>query len=301
MKKIFHQNEEREEMDKREIVERKLFSFLRYFFPAIVPLLIYVGVLLLCFFVGDVILLGSMPINRFQKEFSNIFSVIGVIITFIILRKRSKKAGSTFFEDASLYKDRLNKKKLLLCAGFGMGAALFLSAIFSLLPSVGPIEEYKQLIDDIYHRWSVLLSMLFGIFFTPIVEEVVFRGYMLNTILPHWGEKASIFTVSLVFGIMHGSSLWILYAFAMGMALGKISIMEDNIAYSIIMHSSFNLPSAILWIIYLRYPGSQEALAQNKFLIVILGLAGGLMAYGCYLLYQKTRIKNKNVSQLFEE
>ena len=152
--------------------------------------------------------------------------------------------------------------------------ALALSAFISFLPKIGPVAAYDESIETLYESWSVYLGVLFNTFFTPLVEEVVFRGYMLNRLLPHWGEKASLFAVSLSFAFLHGTALWMLYAFLMGWLIGKVSIQEDNIFYSISMHIGFNLLSSLLWFIYLFRPGSQEALAANKPLIFFLGLLG---------------------------
>ena len=133
---------------------------------------------------------------------------------------------------------------------------------------------YDANIERLYESWSVYLGVLFNTFFTPLVEEVIFRGYMLNRLLPHWGEKSALFAVSLAFAFLHGTFIWVLYAFLMGWIIGKISIMEDNVFYAVMMHTGFNLLSSILWFLYLFRPGTQEALAQNKVLLLFLGVVG---------------------------
>ncbi|MCR4744230.1 MAG: CPBP family intramembrane metalloprotease [Lachnospiraceae bacterium] len=282
-------NDQTEAPGIREIIEKKIYFFIRYFLPSIIPLIIYVGVVAICLIVGAFVFNFGKPLEQYMQEMTNLYAIIGVCITFRILRKRSQKEGSGFFEDASLYIHDINIKKVFLCIGFGIGSALALSAFISLLPSIGVIAEYESHVDKIYQRWSVFLSMMFSTFFTPLVEEVIFRGYMLNGLLPHWSEKKALLVVSLTFAFMHGTSIWILYAFVMGMILGKVSILEDNIFYSVVMHMSFNLPSTVLWLIYLRIPGSKESLSANPFMILLMGLAGGVVAWGCYIIYKRSR------------
>ncbi|MBO5551136.1 MAG: CPBP family intramembrane metalloprotease, partial [Lachnospiraceae bacterium] len=215
---------------------------------------------------------------EFIQQKMNIYMIFGVIATFLILRAYSRKRGSTFFEDASLYTKDISPVKGLASLIFGFGAALAVSAFISFLPKAGPVASYDASIEILYQSWSVYLGVLFNTFFTPLVEEVVFRGYMLNRLLPHWGERASLFAVSLSFAFLHGTMLWMLYAFLMGWLIGKVAILEENIFYSVMMHIGFNLLSSLLWYIYLFMPGSKEALDANKPLIFFLGITGASAA-----------------------
>ncbi len=259
----------------REKAEHKLLSFLRYFFPAIGPLLVYLLTEGFFVVIGSAVIHRGMSRSDFVQQKMNLYMILGVITTFILLRRYSKKKGSTFFEDASLYLKDLNPVKSVACLLFGLGAALFLSAFITLLPKVGPVATYDAHIQRLYESWSVYLGVLFNTFFTPLVEEVVFRGYMLNRLLPHWGERAALVVVSISFAFLHGTAIWMLYAFFMAMLIGRVSILEDNIFYAVLMHVGFNLLSSILWFVYLFKPGTQEALAENKLLILFLGLIGG--------------------------
>ena len=262
----------------RTQAEHKVLSFLRYFIPAVGPLLLYLLTEGLFVIVGSVFIHPNLTRSEFVQQKMNLYMIMGAITTFVLLRRYSKKRGSTFFEDASLYLKNLSPVKSAACLLFGLGSALALSAFISLLPKIGPVATYDAHIQRLYESWSVYLGVLFNTFFTPLVEEVVFRGYMLNRLLPHWGEKASLIAVSISFAFLHGTAIWMLYAFFMAWLIGKVSIIEDNIFYAVLMHVGFNLLSSILWFIYLFRPGTQEAMAENKLLILFLGLLGGGVA-----------------------
>ena len=262
----------------RNRAELKILSFLRYFIPAVGPLLVYLLTEGAFVVLGSTILHPDLTHEEFIQQKMNIYMIFGVIATFLILRAYSAKRGSTFFEDASLYRKDLSFFKAAGCLMFGLGAALALSAFISLLPRVGPVARYDESIQSLYESWSVYLGVLFNTFFTPLVEEVVFRGYMLNRLLPHWGERASLFAVSFCFAFLHGTALWMLYAFLMGWLIGKVSILEDNIFYAVLMHIGFNLLSSLLWFIYLFRPDTQEALAGNKPMLFFLGILGTSVA-----------------------
>jgi membrane protease YdiL (CAAX protease family) len=273
----------------REKAEHKAVSFLRYFIPAIGPLMVYLFTEGLFVVLGSVIFHPDLSHEEFIKQKMNIVMIFGVITTFLILRRYSKKNGSTFFEDASLYLRDISPVKSLGCVLFGLGAALALSAFISLLPKAGPVAAYDTNIERLYESWSVYLGVLFNTFFTPLVEEVVFRGYMLNRLLPHWGERSSLLAVSIAFAFLHGTFIWVLYAFVMGWIIGKISIIEDNIFYAVLMHTGFNLLSAILWFLYLFRPETQEILSENKMLVFALGILGTALALFIAKVYKLER------------
>ena len=239
--------------------------------------------------IGSAIFHPNLSHEEFIKQKMNVVMIFGVITTFLILRRYSKKNGSTFFEDASLYLRDISPVKSLGCVLFGLGAALALSAFISLLPKVGPVAAYDVNIERLYESWSVYLGVLFNTFFTPLVEEVVFRGYMLNRLLPHWGERSSLLAVSIAFAFLHGTFIWVLYAFVMGWIIGKISIIEDNIFYAVLMHTGFNLLSAILWFLYLFRPETQEMLSENKMLVFALGILGTAVALFIAKVYKLER------------
>ena len=262
----------------REKAEHRMLSFLRYFIPAVGPLLVYLLTEGLFVVLGSTLLYPNLSHQEFMKQKMNICMIFGVLATFLILKKYSKKHGSTFFEDASLYLKDLSIIKSAGCVLFGLAAALSLSAFISLLPKVGPVAVYDTNIERLYESWTLYLGVLFTTFFTPLVEEVVFRGYMLNRLLPHWGEKASLIAVSITFAFLHGTFIWILYAFFMGWIIGKISILEDNIFYAVCMHTGFNLLSSLLWFLYLFRPGTKEAMAGNSILLLCLGIVGASAA-----------------------
>jgi len=283
----------------RDKAEHKVMSFLRYFVPAMGPLVIYIAAEALMVIVGSTLIHPKLTHAEFREQKMNLYMMAGVILTFILLRIYSKKRSSTFFEDASLYLKEISVVKTVGCILFGFGISVSLSAFITLLPKIGPVATYSATMDRLYHTWSLYVAVLFNTFFTPIVEEVIFRGYMLNRLLPHWGEKKSLFAVSLLFALMHGTALWMLYAFAMAWVIGRVSIYEDNIFYAICVHMGFNLFSTILWFIYLFRPEMKDALSQNIPLILMLGVSGGAIALLVSKLYRAER-ENLFVTRFFQ-
>ena len=325
--------------DERARAEHKIWVFLRWFLPAIGPLLIYIGVEAAVILLGSVVIHPYLSRPEFLRQKMTIYTSVGVIITFLLLRRYSRKrcegsgsaeirggdkasiadkasigdkagggdkadggnkAGIGLFEDATLY---LRNPNLLKCAGaliFGVCSAFAISSLITLLPKVGPVEVYLTHLGRIYENWGMYVGVLFNTFLTPLVEEVIFRGYMLNRLLPHFGEKWALITTSLLFSLLHGTAIWVLYAFVMGWIMGKVSIDEDNILYAVLLHIGFNLPSSMLWFIYLHVPGSYEALNEAKIAVLMIGLFSLGTALLIYQAYQMERSSHR-ISRFIEE
>ena len=68
-----------------------------------------------------------------------------------------------------------------------------------------------------------------------LLEELVFRGYVLCT-LRTYGDWFAVVISALLFGLMHGNVAQIPFALIVGVALGWLYIMTDNIWIPIAVH-----------------------------------------------------------------
>lgn len=278
-------------------VQQIIYYILRDMLYASGPMLTYIGITLFCICVGYPFS-GRMAygFQRYLEEFSNPLMAVGVVLTLRHLYKRSKKRGSTFFEDASLYIKDIDFKKALLGLLFGAGAALFLSSVLTLIPKVWIFAAYNEKVKTIYQRYDIMLTIIESAVLTPLVEEIIFRGYMLNRLLKRWSDLAAMIVTTVIFSVMHGSSIWILYAFVMGWLIAVVSMREKNIIYGIFMHVGFNLPSVIQWFYYFMHPQMQaQPMINGMFRVILIGLTGLAFVVLCFRLYKKYYFETQQI------
>ena len=247
------------------------------------PLLLYVIVPAVCLAAGYVLWHQDMSAQEFFTYGGNFYSALGMILTLVILHRRSKKQGSSFFQDATLFLHKAEPKKAAAFVGFGLAAAVTVSAVLTLLPRWGVSTSYTEASQTMFKGRDVLFTVVTTVLTAPLTEEIIFRGYMLNTLMETFEEKQAVWIVSLVFAFCHGSALWILYALLMGLVLSWVAMREDNILYSIFMHMGFNLLSAVVWLVN-STAGGAGLFFSGKWLVAAYGLIGLMV---CLLLARR--------------
>lgn len=79
-----------------------------------------------------------------------------------------------------------------------------------------------------------IFMMIYAGFVGPIVEELVYRGFLLRQ-FEKYGKLFALIMTSVLFGIMHANPLQIIFGILMGLLLGYIAL-EYSIKWSIAVH-----------------------------------------------------------------
>ncbi|KJY54002.1 putative CAAX amino terminal protease family [Bifidobacterium coryneforme] len=101
------------------------------------------------------------------------------------------------------------------------------------------LDSIRTTSDIIEAAGDTLPMLAYTCFVAPVVEEILFRGAILNSLKPY-GKVFAIVTTSAMFGFFHGDLAQGLFAFVVGLVLGYLSC-EYSIFWSILLHISNNL------------------------------------------------------------
>lgn len=115
---------------------------------------------------------------------------------------------------------------------------------------------------------SYLLNVLVIAVLPALLEELVFRGYVLQALRPY-GDWFAIFVSALLFGLMHENIEQIPFAFVVGLALGWLCVYTNNIWLSVAAHFCNNALSLTL-----DFLGNQmeESAAETFCMYTMLGV-----------------------------
>jgi membrane protease YdiL (CAAX protease family) len=135
-----------------------------------------------------------------------------------------------------------------------LGILLWLvSIVLESLLGVPNVETpFDKLLSDPLSRVAIAL---FGITLGPVVEELLFRGFLQPVLVDSLGVFPGILATSAIFGGMHmmqNANLWqsgVLITLV-GFVLGVVRHVSGSTRASTITHIFYNLPSFVLLIIY---------------------------------------------------
>jgi uncharacterized protein len=146
--------------------------------------------------------------------------------------------GQSFVETIHWHKNRRFGTAFLV----SLGATLAISVLVvsSLFPSgEAPIE--KMLSSTMAMSFFVIL----GIAVAPMVEEVMFRGFLFKVISDLRGSNAAVVVTALLFGGLHVLQLWgnwvaVALIFVVGYVLSFVRQRSNSLIPSFIIHTSYN-------------------------------------------------------------
>ena len=124
---------------------------------------------------------------------------------------------------------KLNKRKYFSLILLGISIAIFLNMIiFLLLPSTTKVTI------------PVYLSLISSGIIGPIYEEILFRYLLYNRLKRKYSIRKSILITTIIFALIHISSIKIIYAFILGLILNITYEKCHNIKAPILIHIAAN-------------------------------------------------------------
>ena len=92
---------------------------------------------------------------------------------------------------------------------------------------------------------SITLLVIFGVLVAPVVEEMLFRGFIFSVVDRSLGAAAAVVSTSLLFSLPHGVQYgwrWqnLLLLTAVGVAFGAGRAWTGSVRPSALMHASYN-------------------------------------------------------------
>lgn len=128
------------------------------------------------------------------------------------------------------------------------------------------------------------LSALFAfVIVPPVVEELVFRGWLLPMLRDAYGTPAGLTLSSVLFGLVHLEPSMVLFATVAGFILGAIAIRTKSTLASIAVHAGVNATPLFFPVSLIRIEGFNTLPNQVEHIslwLVLLSVAAavGLLA-----------------------
>ena len=92
---------------------------------------------------------------------------------------------------------------------------------------------------------ALLPKILFLAILAPLVEETLFRRFLIDRMRPY-GERLAVVTSALAFGLFHGNFAQFFYAFGLGLVFGYVYLRTGRLRNSAALHMLINFLGGVL-------------------------------------------------------
>jgi membrane protease YdiL (CAAX protease family) len=157
-----------------------------------------------------------------------------VALGFTKLRQRQKGIPLPEFPGEG---DRVGGSRLIMeivvatagCLAAGIGWTLFLgTGVF------GGLE------GELGSEWNPVVLILLAVVAAPILEELLFRGFMCRTMLGFWSKRNAVFGSALIFAIVHPGTSFP-PVFLLGIATAVLYLRSRSVVPGMLVHALYNL------------------------------------------------------------
>ena len=132
----------------------------------------------------------------------------------------------------------------LAALGGCMLSSLLTSYLMYYLSQFGiPIPESPEMM--VHEPLSLALGLIVMAVLPALLEEMVFRGYVLRTLRPY-GDFYAVMVSAVMFGLIHGNIRQVPFALVSGILLGWLYVATNNIWLPVVVHFCNNAVSVLL-------------------------------------------------------
>ena len=213
----------------------------------------------------------TVLMDKYALPLTLLANAIFILATAIFYNTKSKY--SSFGERVGM--KPFSKKALPYIACLGACILYSVNLIVSLALTYIPIpESWVEMLNsssETILSASPFLQILTVAIIGPIAEEVLFRGLMLGSLSKRCNKWLAIIATALIFGLVHGHPIAIIYASALGILMGWLYCKTGSLLATVIFHMIYNFVSV-------------ASPAVNDTAYLILGAAGTVISVVCIVL-----------------
>jgi membrane protease YdiL (CAAX protease family) len=158
----------------------------------------------------------------------------------------------------------------------GGGAAVLLSAVLRLILGRPPLDPTSGALAAGSAAW-LLLGVVVVAVVAPVVEELVFRGFLLEA-YRHRGQTSAVVFSAIAFSLAHLSFAQLRYYLVMGMAFSVVYWRRGLIG-SVAAHAAFNATLLVVAVVAMHAPARSVSTAGST-VSVPAAWASGMGASG---------------------
>lgn len=167
----------------------------------------------------------QLALGRYVAVIYPISMLFSIAVLWLYIRLRGGRRAITIRHSASGF----NPSVVLVGVVWLLAAQIMLEPLMTILPP----SEGRGLGRGAWACFTAMVS-------APIMEELLCRGLIYETLHRRWGRIISIIVSSFLFGLMHVESATAIVAILAGAIFGVIYVRTSSLYTTIIIHSINN-------------------------------------------------------------
>lgn len=181
---------------------------------------------------------GMAAFQSVESGYKGISMLIGALLTLLVyfIIEKIKKTSLAKETDMKM----VTGKQMGLTVLGAVGGMFFLNFMLSILPIpadlLGDLNSGMSSLTS-YPFW---LAILVNAILIPILEEVVFRGYLFSRLGKAMPAVVAAVISSVIFGLCHGGLVWAIWAAVTGLIICVVRVKTGSIIPGIIFHIIMN-------------------------------------------------------------
>ncbi|NLZ51864.1 MAG: CPBP family intramembrane metalloprotease [Thermoanaerobacteraceae bacterium] len=249
-------------------------------------------IIMIVFFINNIDILMSFTdiafyqdeIYSFISQYSPVVYIIFFIISFLGYLMVFKAKKRNMIKEVNFIKIRFYKIIVLIFVGVAANIVVdfLLNCVVYFFNLENTFLEYSFFIEKILSSNNVVLLLLSTGILAPVLEEIVFRGFIFNELKKNFSVTKAIFIQAFLFGLVHLNLIQGSYAFLLGLFFAYVYLWTGSIWATVILHISINSYTVLVTKFPQLSTGSLPQLVLSVFVLIL----------GTLIIY-KTRTKTQ--------
>ena len=172
----------------------------------------------------------------------------------------------------------------------GLGLNVVTTIVMSFIPEEY-LESYQQASESLSTDVGVM-TVLLALVAAPVVEEWFLRGLVYTRFKKGMPFVVATLLSSLLFGVMHGQWLWMIYTAIFGLLLAWVFERTKSLYASILLHFGYNLCSMLMQLI--------PETAPDWVGVAIISVAVVFTAVGWFLFVKTPKVEEPSEEDVAE-
>lgn len=222
-------------------------------------------------FLTPIMMIGEKLFNKESAILLYYIAAVGVPLI-IVYAIRTSKTGSKNID--------FKRMNIAIIPMIMIGT---LALVYGVISPVGNLIPMSDTIKEMFMEFANLKGLPGFIMFVvaaPVLEEIIFRGIILDGLLKKYSPQKAILISSLLFGIVHLNPWQFVTAMVLGVFMGWVYYHTKSLLATIIIHATANFNAFAL-----GYFIDMEAQMDQSLIETYGGLTMAIITIvGCVLL-----------------